>query len=247
MYTFESRVRYSECDRNATLTVTGLINYLQDCSTFQSDSLGATVEHYHDLGMAWFLSSWQIDVMKLPKLEDEIVIGTLPYDFQSLYGMRNFWIDDKAGNRLVAANSVWFLMDLKAGRPVRIPQSEMDTYKCEERIDMNYESRKLNMPTEYEQMDDVVVTIHMLDTNNHVNNGQYIRLAELLFNEYISTHNLTELKDYELSQIRAEYKKQAFEGDVFTPLVHYENGDFYVSLTDGGKNAYCNIIIRTRK
>ena len=36
MYTFESRVRYSEMDEFGKLSVTGIMNYLQDCSTFQS-------------------------------------------------------------------------------------------------------------------------------------------------------------------------------------------------------------------
>ena len=36
MYTFDSRVRYSETDEEGRLTVTGIINYMQDCSTFQS-------------------------------------------------------------------------------------------------------------------------------------------------------------------------------------------------------------------
>ena len=37
MYQFDSRVRYSETGENGELTLTGMINYLQDCSTFQSE------------------------------------------------------------------------------------------------------------------------------------------------------------------------------------------------------------------
>ena len=36
MYEFDSRVRYSEVDHHGTMTVPALINYFQDCSTFQS-------------------------------------------------------------------------------------------------------------------------------------------------------------------------------------------------------------------
>ena len=35
MYEFDSRVRYSEVDHHGTMTVPALINYFQDCSTFQ--------------------------------------------------------------------------------------------------------------------------------------------------------------------------------------------------------------------
>ena len=43
MYTFDSRVRYSETDVNGTLSVTAAVNYFQDCSTFQSEDLGVGV------------------------------------------------------------------------------------------------------------------------------------------------------------------------------------------------------------
>ena len=39
-YEFEGKVRYSEIDHRATMTLPALINYFQDCSTFQSEDLG---------------------------------------------------------------------------------------------------------------------------------------------------------------------------------------------------------------
>ena len=36
MYDYKSRVRYSECDAKAEITLPALVNYLQDCCTFQS-------------------------------------------------------------------------------------------------------------------------------------------------------------------------------------------------------------------
>ena len=36
-YEFEGKVRYSEIDHRATMTLPALINYFQDCSTFQSE------------------------------------------------------------------------------------------------------------------------------------------------------------------------------------------------------------------
>ena len=53
MYTFESRVRYSETDCEGKLTMASLINYFQDCSTFQSVDIKYSV-------------SLQIKYMKYP-------------------------------------------------------------------------------------------------------------------------------------------------------------------------------------
>ena len=45
MYTFESRIRYSETDSEGKLTMASLINYFQDCSTFQSEDHGLGLDY----------------------------------------------------------------------------------------------------------------------------------------------------------------------------------------------------------
>ena len=111
MYSFESRIRYSEVDQNQELSVTGIINYLQDCSTFQSEDLNLGITYLQEHHRAWWLSSWQIVIERYPRLGEEIVVSTWPYDFKGIYGYRNFTICDKKGNYLVKANSIWFFFD----------------------------------------------------------------------------------------------------------------------------------------
>ena len=66
MYTFDSRVRYSEIDHQGTMTLPALINYFQDCSTFQSESLGLGMKALREKKKAWVLSYWQV-VVTFPK------------------------------------------------------------------------------------------------------------------------------------------------------------------------------------
>ena len=40
MYTFDSRVRYSEVGVDGNLTIEALIDYFQDCTTFNSEDIG---------------------------------------------------------------------------------------------------------------------------------------------------------------------------------------------------------------
>ena len=53
MYTFNSRVRYSEIGNDETLSMYGVINYFQDCSTFQSESLGLGIDALNERHRAW--------------------------------------------------------------------------------------------------------------------------------------------------------------------------------------------------
>lgn len=60
MYTFDSRIRYSEIDRSGRLSIPAVVDYFQDCSAFQSEELGVGVEYLANKKRAWILNSWQI-------------------------------------------------------------------------------------------------------------------------------------------------------------------------------------------
>ena len=74
MYTFESRIRYSETDSEGKLTIASLINYFQDCSTFQAEELGLGLDYLKERHMVWVLSSWQIVAERYPKLCEKVTI-----------------------------------------------------------------------------------------------------------------------------------------------------------------------------
>ena len=92
MYSFNARIRYSEVGGDRKLSVPGIVNYLQDCSTFQSEDLKMGIDYLEKNRRAWWLSSWQIVIERYPRLGEEIVVSTWPYDFKGIYGYRNFVI-----------------------------------------------------------------------------------------------------------------------------------------------------------
>lgn len=76
MYSIKQRVRYSEADHTKHLTLTGIINYFQDCSTFQSEDIGVGIDYLERHKKGWILSSWQIIVKRYPKIGEELEVGT---------------------------------------------------------------------------------------------------------------------------------------------------------------------------
>ena len=146
MYTYDARIRYSEADCENKLTPEGLLNYFQDCSTFQSEDLGLGVKYMLKHHLVWALSSWQIDVERYPEIGERVKIGTLPYAFKGFIGFRNFWMEDGEGKRLAAANSIWTLLDLETGKPVRPLQEMLDGYQISPRLEMEYLPRKIVVP-----------------------------------------------------------------------------------------------------
>ena len=70
-YSFNSRVRYSETGEDGRLTLPGVLNYFQDCSTFHAESIGLGGNVLKNRDRAWVLSSWQVVVEEYPVLGTE--------------------------------------------------------------------------------------------------------------------------------------------------------------------------------
>lgn len=237
MYQFSSRVRYSETDEQGRLSVTGILNYLQDCSTFQSEDIGLGIEYLKKTGHAWWLSSWQIVIDRYPVLGEKIIISTWPYEFKGIYGYRNFTIQDASGSYLVRANSIWFFYDLRAGRPSRIHLEDVERYGTgEERLIMDYAPRRIEVPEVYEQRKPIQVMKHHLDTNHHVNNAQYVEIVREFLPE-----------KFQIGEMRVEYKKAAVLGDVMYPRIGRIPEGYVTSLCDGEGKPHAVIWLREKK
>lgn len=231
MYTFTSRVRFSETDENRKLTLAGIMNYLQDCCVFHSEDVhdGADVLQKRD--RVWLLNSWQIIIKERPKCCDPIVIGTQAYKFKGTLGMRNFCIERPDGTICVIANSNWVLVQPSTMRPVRITEEDSRPYELGEPFDMPYADRKIAAPKEGTVMEPIIVCTEHLDSNHHVNNTQYVLMAS----RYLPA-------DFTLHQVRAEYRYQALLGDTMIPVVtKKEDGQVIVQLKKDEKTAYAVI------
>lgn len=232
MYSFRSRIRFSECGPDGYLTTVALLNYFQDCSTFQSEDLGVGVEALHKRGTLWVVNSWQIDILQMPKLCDEVEICTRPYDCRGFFGKRNFYMKSDGGEFLAKADSLWTYISAKDASPVRIDQDILDLYGRAPKIDMEYMGRKISIPKDTEgwqckSAEEIQVTDHLLDANRHVNNGKYVELAAGLLPE-----------DVHPNRIRVEYRRQAFLGDIMYPEVYRQGDLVIVKLADKEGGAY---------
>ena len=219
MYTYESRVRFSEVDHYETRTLPSIINYFQDGSIFQSEDIGLGVDYLKEKKRAWVLSSWQVVIGRYPRIGEKIRIGTWATGFQGLYGYRNFCMWDEKGAKAAYANSIWVYMDLEKQRPARPPKEEVEKYGTEEALEMEYAPRKISLPQDALSGEIFPVRKYHIDTNEHVNNCQYVQMAmEMLDQERV------------IRQVRVEYKKSAVLGDMIVPRTGDRDGRTVVEL-----------------
>jgi acyl-ACP thioesterase len=176
------------------------------------------------------LSSWQVIINRLPRFGETVRVGTWPYGFSTLSGDRNFVLQNEEGENLVIANSFWVFTDTETGRPSKLAPDYVAMYPMEPPLDMNYAPRKIALPTEYTEETPFFVTKHHLDTNHHVNNAQYIRMAE----DYLPA-------GFEVGEFRAEYKKSAKLQDKIHPLISVTDTTCTIVLADETQKPYTTV------
>ena len=237
MYSYKSRIRYSELDETGHLRLESLLDYFQDCSTFHSEDIGLGVDYLREQHLVWVLSSWQIVVERYPGLGESVVIGTVPYEIKGFIGFRNFLMTDEKGNRPAYANPLWSLLDTQTGKPAKPLEKMLKGYVLEPKLEMDYAPRRIVIPEGGKTGEEIQIRAHHLDTNHHVNNGQFVRIA------------LDSLgRNYPVRQLRAEYKKQVVLGDVLIP---YEadagDGKCVVALKDKDGTVCCIVELQEER
>ena len=232
MYQFKSKVRYSEVNSDKRLTLAALTDYLQDTCTFQSEGLGAGMDILKERSEAWVLSSWEIVIRKMPKMYQEISVGTFPCSFKGFYGHRNFYITEELGEEMVIANSLWVYINYETKKPTRIPNEIASLYDdvIQEPLAFEWSDRKIKIEGNYVEEVPIKVPRFFIDTNEHMNNGKYILTAEAYLPE-----------GFQVERVRAEYRKPAVLGDVLYPMIYTQENMVTVVLADEERKPYAVI------
>ncbi len=225
MYCYKDRVSFSRMDYRGLLSVSGVVDAMQDCCMFHSEEVGHSSQELLKKNRAWLVSSWHVVFNRRPQMGEEFLAKTWPYQFSSIMGSRNFLLESMEGETLAYADSRWFYADVATGKPVRIDKEEMEVYPVEPRYEMEKASRKVKCPENLELKQTIVACQNYLDTNGHVNNGQYIRLAA----------NVLPV-DYEVSELRAEYRLATHMGDTLYIQTAQQEESFFVVITDKEEN-----------
>ncbi len=236
MYEMATQVTYSRVKSNLKTDMAAITHYFQDCAICHSESVGKGLHDVEVNGKAWFLSGWQIEVLRYPEFNEAITVRTWAHGFKGINGYRNFDILDIEGEQIVRANSIWIFMDLKNLRPMKPGPEDLVGYNIESAIDMDYAPRKIQiMEDAYrkKEMEDntaILVKKSFLDSNLHVNNGRYVEVA-------------MDFLPQNIKKMRVDYRKAATLGDVMHPFVYEKDGCSQVVFYDKDRLPF--VIIET--
>ena len=175
MYSIKTRVRFSETTYNGGLSLTALLNLFQDCATLHGADCGLSYKYMTGEGLAWVLLSWQVELRRMPELDEPIEVVTNPYRISGFTGLRNFWLNDESGRQLCLADTVWALIDAHKGKLTHVRPDFGEKYGLGERVPLSWKPGLMRVdPNLAEDAGTILVQPYMLDMNGHVNNVHYV-------------------------------------------------------------------------
>lgn len=227
MYSYTTRISYSESDEGLLLTVPALLNFFQDAAIFEAEDGSITMDYLQQRHLAWLLGSWQIVVERMPRLGQEVIVTTRPYAFKGFIGYRNFTLETMDGEMLARAASIWTLVDIEKLKPSRPTPEILAGYAISPKLEMDYEPRRIELASEGVKQEPFIIRRNQIDSNHHVNNAEYVNMAM----EYAD-------EGRRVRQVRVEYKKPAYLHDSVVPFLYERNGRRQVQLANADGDTY---------
>lgn len=229
MYQMRSKVLGSRTDTHGNLKLTGALDYLQDCSLQWLESEQSFSDFLSEKNAGMFLVFRQVDVRRMPKYREDIIIQTSIFDCKQAFGLRNTNIYDANENPCILSWSIGAFVNLQTGKMIRLTPAEMKNVKYDEKTEMEYLPRKIELPenNHWESMEKVIVKRNDIDLYHHMNNTKYVEIA---YDDVPIDSNL--------KRLRIEFKKPALLGDEIFPRVTRLKHKYYIELRNGASQPY---------
>ena len=172
------RIRYRDVNREGRLKAVSWFGYMQEIAADHAESLGFGYHEMSKLGVFWVLARMRLKILRQPRVEETMKLETWPGTFRRLFAARHFRFSGADGELLAVASSQWMILSLENQRPQRV---EMIGDKCPDTSDLpahfDFSARLAAVPPEGEAQL-FPVRFSMEDLNGHLNNAEYMRLAQ---------------------------------------------------------------------
>ncbi len=199
----ERKVKIDESMVNKSNEITNkeLLEVLVDTAGKHSDLIGNSFDEFMKEKRAWIILAWKVNVIKRPKLDDEILIKTWVEEDTGIFSIRDFEVTDKEDKPIVKASSKWCIMNVETRRPVRFEQELIDAYGAEPRRIFDGKFEKIKIPEMFSNEVEYIVKESDVDNIKHFHNTNYLNAA------------YTSVKDYDenvkqFDNICMEFKKE---------------------------------------
>ena len=218
IFTKEYEIHYYEADSKLKCKLSSILDFICDVGTQQSEVLGGGIDYCTKNNCAWVFYKYDISIYRYPMFKEKISITTIPIGFKKFYGLRQYIIKDEEENVIGEAKALFFLINTKKRRPMRIQEEQYIIYGVERDYQGNIDLEKLEKIYDKDYEKEFNIRYSDIDSNNHVNNVKYIEWA-------LETVPLEIVDNYHLANIKVVFEKECVYGEKVSVTCKIEEED----------------------
>ena len=223
-------------DEDARMTVSSLFGLLTEISNRHASCLNAGWHQLRKRGYFWVITRMRMEINRLPEWTETVTLRTWVRESQAATSPRDYEMLDTDGKLLVAASSVWAILDIATGRPQRMSAFDAD-FPMQERCATEHKPQKISAVTaQGTDPTPLWVRASDIDMNHHVNNAHYIQWAfDSMTEEFRMKHRI--------ATVTVNFIAQAKLGDQYR-IRSEADGDnaFRTSIVSANEpNEYCRL------
>lgn len=210
-------------DLNDRLTAKSILSIFQDVATIHAEDIGVGYLTMLDKNLYWVLSRIKFDIIKMPEINQTVIVETWPHVKGRVDFDRDIKISSESGEVLVIGTSKWCVIDTVKRALQRTDNVNFVGEYC---LDKNYDTKfeKIILPDILLDKKFVYkVGFSDLDHNKHMNNTNYANLVLNTIDNKTYTH-------FEIN-----FVSECVEGDEITVSAHKASLGEYVVGTNGDK------------
>ena len=207
-YQMKMKIPFDMADMNGHIKIPDVILLSLQVSGMQSIELGVSdKEILEKYNLVWIITEYDIDVIRLPRFAEDIIIETEALSYNRLFCYRRFTIYDESGQAVIHMLATFALMDRDSRKVHSVDPELVAPYQSEF-------SKKIIRGPKYTDLDnptskDYHVRFYDLDMNGHVNNSKYLDwIFEVMGVDF--------LMDHIPQKINLKYVKEVRPGGMIT-------------------------------
>lgn len=200
MYKRKTRIRFSEVDKSGFLTMGGLLRLFQDLIFVYVADKNLGEEYTAKSGCTWFRLSWQIDVIKMPRVTQRVELSTYITEVRQSLVYMEIKMCDEDGNLLAIAEDMLAYYNIEESTVEIQDESIWPREDFGEKSQHEFRGRRIavSKASPFSLAQTFRISEHLLDLNGHANN---VRLIEKAL-------EICGLENYDVKSLRAEFKNQ---------------------------------------
>ena len=192
-------------DFKQTLKPSSFMQFFQEVASNHAATLGAGYEPLMARELFWALSRLKVEIIRMPRWGESILIETWPCGAEGLFFRRDFIVYDKDQEVIIRGVSGWLLLAVSTLRPQRPARIGIALPLNEGKRSLEYFPERITARTELVAFRKTVA-YNEIDQNLHVNNTRYLDWATDCF-------QMKHYQEYTLEGFTLEFMSETHWGD----------------------------------